>query len=81
MDTETETIDCGKPPPHIDPKEHESAMLALGLLVPLGMAWPHHPPTPGLLSYLHDPARRAFTWHREMRIRYGIDEATNGISD
>jgi len=75
-------IEAGNPPVHIDPKEHEAAMLAIRKIDVLGMAMPANvKPTPGLLSYLHDPARREFSWHREMRVRYGIDEANNGVSN
>lgn len=63
-----------KAPSHIDPKEHQAAMLALGMREALGMAMPANiQPTPGLLSYLHDPSRRQWTWHAEYRLEYGSE--------
>ena len=66
-------------PPHIDPAEHCAALYAIHKLDTLGMAWAHHPPTLGLMSYLHDPARRAFVWNRRTEIVFGESEESYGL--
>lgn len=74
-------IDVGKPPTPIDPKEHHAAMLGIRKLDVLGMAMPANvKPTAGLMSYLHDPARRTFTWNRRTTLQFGDSEGKDEIS-
>lgn len=73
-------IDVGKPPTPIDPKEHYAAMLAIRKLDVLGMAMPPNvKPTAGLMSYLHDPARRAYAWHDRTTLHFGNGEGKDEI--
>lgn len=75
------TIEIGAAPPPIDAKAHQAALRKLGLKATLGIAMPANvKPTPGLMSYLHDPARRGFTWNLHTRIAFGEHEAYDGIS-
>lgn len=79
MDDHT-AIKISAAPPPIDVKAHEQALRKLGLKETLGMAMPANArPTPGLLSYLHDPARRAFAWNQHTRITFGEHEASDGV--
>ncbi|MBX3081727.1 MAG: hypothetical protein KF716_08825 [Anaerolineae bacterium] len=54
---------------HIDPEWWRAELYAAGKLETLGMLEAKHQPTPGLMSYLHDPARHAYRWHR--RVEFG----------
>jgi len=71
-----ERIEMGDAPGMIDPHEHRAAMYALGKLDTLGMAWNHHPPTAGLMSYLHDPARQEWRWNSTLTFGGDFHETT-----
>lgn len=79
MDDLAEIKIVAEAPPHIDPAEHRAVLYAIHKLDTLGMAWAHHPPTLGLMSYLHDPTRRAFAWHRRSEVVFGESEETYGL--
>lgn len=57
--------------PHVDPGWWRAELYAAGNKAALGMIEAPHPPTPGLMSYLHDPARHLYRWHR--RVEFGGD--------